>query len=169
MRLSLVVAAAENDVIGAGNQMPWRLPDDLKRFKSLTMGKPILMGRKTYESIGKPLPGRTNIVLSRRSDLVLPGCLIVSSLGAAIAAAGDAEELAVIGGAEVYAQALPSADLIHLTRVHVTIEGDAIFPKLSSREWTERFIERHAVDERHVHEFSFLELERIRSRADKAL
>ena len=169
MRLSLVVAAAENDVIGAGNQMLWRLPDDLKRFKSITMGKPILMGRKTYESIGKPLPGRTNIVLSRRSNLALPGCLIVDSIEAAVAAAGDVEELAVIGGAEVYAQALPSADVIHLTRVHAAIEGDAIFPKLSSREWTQRFIERHPVDERHAYEFSFIELERIRSRADKAL
>jgi dihydrofolate reductase len=168
MRISLIVAAAENGVIGAGNQMPWRLPDDLKRFKAITMGKPVLMGRKTYESIGKPLPGRTNIVLSRR-DLTLAGCLVVDSISAAIAAAADAAELAVIGGAEVYAQALPSADLIHLTRVHATIEGDAMFPALSSREWTERLIERHPIDERHVYEFSFIELERIRSRADKAL
>jgi dihydrofolate reductase len=169
MRLSLIVAAAENGVIGDGNRLPWRLPDDLKRFRTVTMGKPILMGRKTYESIGKPLPGRTNIVLSRRRELALPGCVVVESIQAAIAAAGDAAELAVIGGAEVYAQALPSADLIHLTRVHATIEGDAIFPKLSSREWTERFIERHPADERHAYEFSFIELERIRSRADKAL
>jgi dihydrofolate reductase len=169
MRLSFVVAAAENGVIGDGNQLLWRLPDDLKRFKAITMGKPILMGRKTYESIGKPLPGRTNIVLSRRRDLILPGCVVVDSIPAAIAAAGDVAELAVIGGAEVYAQALPSADLIHLTRVHASIEGDAIFPKLSSREWTERFIERHPADERHAYEFTFIELERIRSRADKAL
>jgi dihydrofolate reductase len=169
MRLSFVVAAAENGVIGNGNQLPWRLPDDLKRFKAITMGKPILMGRKTYESIGKPLPGRTNIVLSRRPDLILPGCIVVDSISAAVAAAGDAAELAVIGGAEVYAQALPSADLIHLTRVHAAIEGDAIFPKLSSREWSERLIEQHPADERHAYEFSFIELERIRSRTDKAL
>jgi dihydrofolate reductase len=168
MRLSLVVAAAENGVIGAGNQLPWRLPDDLKHFKAITMGKPILMGRKTYESIGKPLPGRTNIVLSRCRDLSLPGCVVVDSVQAAIATAGDAEELAVIGGAEVYAQALPSADLIHLTRVHATIEGDVTFPELSSREWTEQFIERHPADERHTYPFSFMVLERIRSRADKA-
>ena len=169
MRLSLVVAAAENGVIGNGNQLPWRLPDDLKHFKATTMGKPILMGRKTYESIGKPLPGRTNLVLSRRRDLTLPGCVVVDSIQAAIAAAGDAAELAVIGGAEVYAQALPSAGLIHLTRVHATIEGDVTFPTLNSREWTERLIERHPADERHAYEFSFIELERIRSRADKAL
>jgi dihydrofolate reductase len=162
MRVSLVVAAAENSVIGHGNQMPWRLPDDLKRFKALTLGKPILMGRKTFESIGKPLPGRTNIVLSRRSDLTLPGCVVVSSIPAALAAAAEAQEIAVIGGAEIYAQALSSAHVIHLTRVHANVPGDAVFPALDATQWTERLIERHPADERHAFAFSFIELERLR-------
>jgi dihydrofolate reductase len=162
MRVSLVVAAAENGVIGHGNQLPWRLPDDLKRFKALTLGKPVLMGRKTFESIGKPLPGRTNIVISRRSGLMLPGCVVVNSLRQALAAAAGAEELAVIGGADVYAQALSSADVIHLTRVHANIPGDAVFPTLDATQWTERLIERHPADDRHAFAFSFIELERIR-------
>jgi len=162
MRVSFVVAAAQNDVIGSDNRLPWRLPDDLKRFKTLTLGKPILMGRKTFESIGKPLPGRTNIVLSRRSDLTLPGCTVVNSLEAALSAAGEVEELAVIGGAEVYAQAMPFVDVVHLTRVHATVEGDAVLPRLEPSEWRERLIERHAKDDRHAYEFSFIELERIR-------
>src|ERR1700754_762420 len=106
MRVSFVVAAAENGVIGAGNQLPWHLPDDLKYFKSLTLGKPILMGRKTHESIGRPLPGRTNIVMTRQRDLTLPGCIVVNTLEEAKAAVGDAEELAIIGGAELFVQTL---------------------------------------------------------------
>lgn len=162
MRVSLVVAAAENGVIGAGNQLPWRLPDDLKRFKALTMGKPILMGRKTFESIGKPLPGRKNIVISRRSDLELAGCVVVGSIAQALDAAAGADELAVIGGAEVYGQALSFADVIHLTRVHATISGDAAFPTLDRAQWNERIVERHPADDRHAFAFSFIELERIR-------
>jgi dihydrofolate reductase len=162
MRVSFVVAAAENGVIGHGNQLPWRLPDDLKRFKALTLGKPILMGRKTYESIGKPLPGRTNIVISRRAGLALPGCVVVNSLPQALTAAAGAEELAVIGGADVYALTLPSADVIHLTRVHANVAGDAVFPALDAAQWTERLVERHPADDRHAFAFSFIELERIR-------
>jgi dihydrofolate reductase len=162
MRVSFVVAAAENGVIGHGNQLPWRLPDDLKRFKALTLGKPVLMGRKTFESIGKPLPGRTNIVISRRSGFMLPGCVVVNSLPQALAAAAGAQELAVIGGADIYAQALSSADVIHLTRVHANIPGDAVFPTLDATQWTERLIERHPADDRHAFAFSFIELERIR-------
>jgi dihydrofolate reductase len=161
MLLSLVVAAAENGVIGVGNALPWHLPDDLKRFKALTMGKPILMGRKTYESIGRPLPGRTNIVITRRSGLSIPGCIVVSGIDQAIAAAGDAGELVVIGGAEVYAQALSSAAVIHLTRVHAHIEGDARFPALSPDEWREQVIETHPADARHAYAFSYVDLERI--------
>jgi dihydrofolate reductase len=165
MRVAIVVAVAENGVIGAGNQLPWRLPDDLKRFKALTMGKPVVMGRKTYESIGKPLPGRTNIVISRRSDLRLPGCTVVNSLPAAWAAAGDAPEIAVIGGADIYAQALSSTDVLHLTRVHTTIPGDAWFPALEPAQWREQLIERHPADERHALAFSFIEAQRIRPSA----
>ena len=165
MRVSFVVAAAENGVIGSDNQLPWRLPDDLKRFKALTLGKPVLMGRKTFESIGKPLPGRTNIVLTRARDLALPGCVVVNSLPQALEAAGAAAELAVIGGADVYAQALSSADVIHLTRVHATIEGDAVFPALDPHQWAERLIEHHPADERHAFAFSFVDLERTRASA----
>jgi dihydrofolate reductase len=165
MRVVIVVAAAENGVIGAGNRLLWRLPDDLKRFKALTLGKPVVMGRKTYESIGKPLPGRMNIVISRRNDLALPGCSVVGSIPAAMAAAGDAPEVAVIGGAEIYAQALSSTDVVHLTRVHTTIPGDAWFPTLAAAEWREQLIERHPADERHAFAFSFIEAQRIRPSA----
>jgi dihydrofolate reductase len=161
MILSCVVAAAENGIIGAGNQLPWHLPDDLKRFKALTMGKPILMGRKTYESIGRPLPGRTNIIITRRAGLAIDGCTVVTSLANAVAAAGDAQELAVIGGAEVYAQTLPYVSRIHLTRVHAQPPGDVRFPALSPHEWRERIIETHAADERHAYPFSYVELERV--------
>ncbi|HEY8539872.1 MAG TPA: dihydrofolate reductase [Steroidobacteraceae bacterium] len=160
MRISIVVAAAENGVIGVGNALPWHLPDDLQRFKALTMGKPILMGRKTHESIGRPLPGRTNIVMSRRPGLALPGCIVVSSLQEAKNAAGAAEELVIIGGAELYAQALSFVDVIHLTRVHAHIAGDAYFPPLSASAWRERVIATHPADERHAYGFTFLELER---------
>src|SRR5690349_11171181 len=123
--LSIIVAMADHGVIGAGNQLPWRLPDDLKRFKALSLGKPIVMGRKTYDSIGRPLPGRLNIVVSRKQNLEIPGCTVVSSLQDAIAAAGPAPEIVIVGGAEIYAQALPQVEMIHLTRVHATIVGDA--------------------------------------------
>jgi dihydrofolate reductase len=161
MRLSLVVAAAENGVIGAGNKLPWHLPEDLKRFKALTLGKPILMGRKTHESIGRPLPGRLNIVITRQRGLTLPGCTVVNTLAEARAAAVAAEELAVIGGAEVYVQALSSADVIHLTRVHAQVAGDAHFPVLPAGEWHERVIATHPADARHAYPFSFIELQRI--------
>jgi dihydrofolate reductase len=161
MRFSLVVAVAENGVIGDGNRLPWHLPADLKRFKALTLGKPILMGRKTHESIGRPLPGRTNIVMTRQAGLTLPGCVVVSSLDEARKAGGDAEELAIIGGAEIYAQALSSTDIIHLTRVHAQVPGDARFPALPLDRWRERIIETHAADERHAFAFTFVEFERI--------
>lgn len=161
MRLSLVVAAAENGTIGADNGLPWRLPDDLKRFKALTLGKPILMGRKTFDSIGKPLPGRLNIVMSRQRGLELPECRVVGSLSDAMAVAGDVPELCVIGGAELYAQALSSVDVIHLTRVHASVPGDAFFPSLAPGEWRERLLARHEADERHAYAFSFIELERV--------
>lgn len=161
MRISLIVAAAENGVIGAGNKLPWHLPDDLKRFKALTMDKPILMGRRTFESIGKPLPGRNNIVMTRQPGLKLPGCTTVSTFAEARRAAGDAAELAVIGGGEVYVQTLPFADVVHLTRVHARIEGDAFFPPLPRAEWRERVIASHPADDRHAYAFSFLEIERV--------
>lgn len=160
MLLSIVVAAAENDVIGDRNALPWRLPDDLKRFKAVTMGKPILMGRKTFDSIGKPLVGRTNIVLTRDSNLRLEGCVTVRSIDEALLAAGAAPELMVIGGAELYRQVLPRTDVIYLTRVHAEIHGDTRFPDVVWDDWMELESDYHAADERHAHAFTFLKLVR---------
>ena len=136
--MELVVAVSENDVIGRGNQLPWRLPADLRRFKALTLGRHVLMGRKTYESIGKALPGRTNLVLSRSSEFAPRDCTVVASIDAARAAAGDGAALMVIGGAEIYRQCLPYRR-IHLTLVHATIEGgDAFFDGWRARNGANR-------------------------------
>jgi dihydrofolate reductase len=160
-KLTIIVAVADNGVIGSGNQLPWRLPDDLKRFKALSLGKPIVMGRKTYDSIGRPLPGRLNIIVSRRGDLQIPGCTIVSSVTEAIAAAGDVDEIVIVGGADIYRQLLPRVQTIHLTRVHANVDGDVYFPELGPGEWRERTSEYHPADERHAHAFTFSELERV--------
>lgn len=161
MQLSMVVAASDNDVIGVGNQLPWRLPDDLKRFKALTMGKPIIMGRKTFESIGRSLPGRTNIVISRQTELAIDGALVVRSTDDALAAASPASEAMLIGGADIYRQLLPQTHTIHLTRVHTTLVGDAYFPALDAQQWREVDCELHPADDRHVYPFTFFTLERI--------
>ena len=163
MRIGLVVIATENNAIGKGNRLLCHLPDDLKYFKSITLGKPVIMGRKTFESIGKPLPGRLNIVVTRQQGLQLPGCTVVESLAAALVAAGSQPatiEAMIIGGAEIYLQALPMADRVYLTRVHAHIDGDVFFPKLSPREWSEVARQDHPADERHAYAFSFLTLER---------
>ncbi len=159
--LSIIVAVAANGVIGNGNQLPWRLPDDLQRFKALSLGKPIVMGRKTFDSIGRPLPGRLNIVVSRQRDLQIPGCRVVASLDEAIAAAQAAPEIVIVGGAEIYRQVLPQVATIHLTRVHADIAGDVLFPTLAANEWREVATEYHPADERHVHAFTFSTLERV--------
>ncbi|MGE0114283.1 MAG: type 3 dihydrofolate reductase [Steroidobacteraceae bacterium] len=160
MKLALIVAVADNGVIGQQNGLPWRLPGDLKRFKALTMGKPIIMGRKTFDSIGRPLPGRTNIVISRQSQLSLPGCTVVSSLPAALAAAGEVDEAIIIGGAEIYRQSLPLAGRIYLTQVHAAVTGDATFPALDTAQWRSIVREDYPADERHAHAYSFVTLER---------
>ncbi|MGE0189276.1 MAG: dihydrofolate reductase [Steroidobacteraceae bacterium] len=160
MNISLIVAVANNGVIGQHNGLPWRLPDDLRRFKVLTMGKPIIMGRKTYDSIGKALPGRTNIVITRQADLRLPGCTVVNSLASACNSV-VADELMVIGGADIYRQALPLARRIYLTQVHADVEGDAYFPVLDEA-WHESMREACPADERHAHAYSFITLERMR-------
>ena len=143
VHIVLVAAVADNGVIGRGNAMPWRLSSDLRRFKALTMGKPVLMGRKTYLSIGKPLPGRTNIVLSRDAGFAAPGLLVAGRLDAALAAArGDAlrrgvNEIAVIGGTDIYAQCLPLADRLEITHVHMRPDGDSHFPPIDAANWRE--------------------------------
>ena len=159
--IAIIVAAAENGVIGSDNRLPWHLPDDLKRFKALSLGKPIVMGRRTFESIGKPLPGRTNIVISRREGLAIEGAVVVPSLEAALAAAGNVPEIVVIGGADIFRQALPRTDTIHLTRVHARVDGDVFFPELDPAKWREAAVEHHAADERHQYAFSFVTLQRI--------
>ncbi len=140
-RLSLIVAVAKNGVIGAGNQIPWRLSTDMKRFKSITMGKPVIMGRKTYESIGKPLPGRHNIVVSRDRNFSPDGVDVVPSFEAALATArealdlNDSEEIMVIGGGEIYRIAIELADRLYMTLVDAEPEGDTYFPTIDQASW----------------------------------
>jgi dihydrofolate reductase len=160
--VELVVAAAENDVIGRANQLPWRLSGDLRHFKALTVGRDILMGRKTYESIGKALPHRTNWVLSRSRDFSPADCNVVGSLQEAQSASLSQSPLMVIGGAEIYRLCLPYARRIHLTLVHARIEdGDTFFADWRGPEWRESSRERHAADAQNVHAYSFVTLERV--------
>jgi dihydrofolate reductase len=162
--LELVVAVAENDVIGRGNQLPWHLPADLRHFKSLTLGKPVLMGRRTYVSIGKALPGRTNIVLSRSADFSPHDCVVAKTLDAARSAAGAHPTLMVIGGAEIYRQCLPLASRIHLTLIHTRIQdGDTLFAGWRGAEWDESSRERHEADDKNAYAYSFITLERTGS------
>lgn len=133
--LSIVVAAADNNVIGNQGAMPWHVSGDLKNFKSITTGKPIIMGRKTFESIGRPLPGRRNIVVTRNSGWQSDGVDVAATLEGALALTGDAPEIMFIGGGDIYAQALPLATRVYLTRVHAEPEGDTWFPILSDLEW----------------------------------
>jgi dihydrofolate reductase len=159
MRLIAVVAASDNDVIGVGNGLPWHLPADLAYFKRVTMGKPILMGRLTCEAIGRALPGRRNLVLTR-GTFTVPGVETVGSLDEACARLGDAPELMIIGGATVYRLALPRLDYIHLTRVHCHLAGDAHLPPLPATQWREVTREERAADERNPYAMSFIELAR---------
>jgi dihydrofolate reductase len=160
--MEIVVAVSENDVIGRRNQLPWRLPADLKRFKALTMGHPILMGRRTYESIGKALPGRANIVLSRSRSFAPADCTVVSTVDAARReAAGGGPGLMIIGGAQIYRECIPFVSEIHLTLVHTRIEdGDAFFDAWRGAEWRETYREAHQADERNSSAYTFLTLAR---------
>ena len=136
-RLSLIVAMAANRTIGVDNTLPWRCPEDLKHFKALTMGHHMIMGRKTFDSIGKPLPGRTTVVVTRNAGLKIEGCTMANSLEQAIAACENDTEIFIVGGAEIYAQALPLADTLYITEIRQDVEGDAHFPELSRDEWIE--------------------------------
>src|SRR5687768_1349392 len=158
--LTAVFAASDNDVIGRDNALPWHLPADFAHFRRVTMGKPILMGRRTFESIGRPLPGRRNLVLSR-GDFAAPGVETVHSIDAALALVAGEPELANIGGAEVLRLALPRTGRIYLTRVHCTIEGDTFLPPLPADQWREAAREERAADERNIYAMSFITLERI--------
>jgi dihydrofolate reductase len=164
MRVTLVVAAAKNDTIGDRGKLPWRLPDDLRRFKALTVGHHVVMGRKTWQSIGKPLPDRTNVVVSRDRELAAPGAVVVGSLDDALALARNSgeTELFVIGGGELYRAALPLADRIQLTRIDADVAGDVRFPPLDADAWVEVERSEHAADERHAWPFAFVVLDRRR-------
>lgn len=136
-RLSIIAAMAKNRVIGIDNTLPWRLPEDLTHFKTLTIGHHILMGRKTFDSLGRVLPGRTSVVITRSMDLRLPGCIVANSIESAISACNQDNEIFIIGGAELYLQALDFADRIYLTEIQAEFEGDAWFPKFDSGLWQE--------------------------------
>ncbi len=161
MKVSFVVAAAENRCIGINNGLPWHLPEDLKFFKRVTMGKPIIMGRKTFESIGKPLPGRTNIVITSNNNYSYDGIKVASSLdealkiAEAIAMIDGKDEVMVIGGAGIYALCLPKADRLYYTKVHATVNGDAFFPEVNWSEWELVSQEDHKASEKNPYDYSF--------------
>ncbi len=163
MRISLIAALDRNFAIGKNNALPWHLPDDLKRFKALTLGKPMLMGRKTAESLGRALPKRRNLVLTRSGSVPFDGMQAVASLDEAIRiAAPDGDELCVIGGGEVYALALPRANVMHLTCIDAVVEGaDAHFPCFQADQWCEIAREAHAADAVHAFAFEFVDYRRI--------
>ncbi|MDT3707874.1 MAG: dihydrofolate reductase [Thiobacillus sp.] len=159
-RVSVIAALARNGVIGIENRLPWRLPEDLAHFKALTLGHPILMGRKTFESLGRPLPGRTNVVITRNPGYRPDGCLVAASIPAAIALCGGADEVFFIGGADLYAQAIPLADRLYLTEVDIEATGDAWFPDYDKRAFREVSRESHTGGKGEVLRFDFVVYER---------
>ncbi len=163
MIISLISAMGRNRVIGINNTLPWRLPADLMHFKQITLGKPVLMGRKTHESIGKPLPGRINIILSSDHHYQAPGCMVVHSIEAALAAADGHAEVMVIGGASFYQQLLPRADRLHLTLIDEDFNGDAWFPEIQDSQWQEVARVDHGPDDANPYHYRFLTLQRIPS------
>ena len=160
-RISMIVAMASNHAIGLNNKMPWHLSADLKKFKQITMGSPILMGRKTYESIGRPLPGRDNIIVSRNVDYQQDGCFVFNSIDQAIARCEQYDEIFIIGGATFYNAMLPKADTLYLTQINQSFEGDTFFPDIQQEEWEE--VAREDIDDDSSVDFtySFLTLDRV--------
>ena len=146
MKIAMIAAMANNRVIGKDNQMPWHLPEDLRHFKQMTLGKPVVMGRKTFESIGRPLPGRHNIVVSRQPDLVIEGVTCVTSFEQAKEVVKGCEELVVIGGGQLYAELLPEADLLYLTEISLDVAGDTHFPEWDDGSWQLLQSESHIND-----------------------
>ncbi len=163
MKISIIVAASANNVIGVGGGLPWHLPEDLKRFKEVTMGKPMIMGRATYDSIGRALPGRTSIVVTRQAGFEAEGCIVVDSIDAAIEAAGDVEEIMVIGGGEIYRQVLPHADRIYMTRLQAELEGDTRFPELDMDQWEVSSVEEFPAGDEREFGFDVETLDRVTS------
>jgi dihydrofolate reductase len=157
--ISLIVAMAQNGVIGRDNALPWRLPADLKRFKAFTLGKTVLMGRKTFESIGRPLHGRDNLVLTRDRRWLAAGVIVVHSVEQALTQAGD-KELVAIGGAQIYRLLMPFARRIYLTHVHADVPGDTFFPDFDPTQWDDVECRMHPADEEHAYPVTFVTLER---------
>ncbi|PNE02800.1 dihydrofolate reductase [Alcanivorax sp. MD8A] len=166
IRLSMMVAKASNNVIGRDNKLPWYLPNDLKYFKQVTFGKPVIMGRKTWESLKGPLPGRTNIVITRQPDYLADGAKVVATLDDAVAMAENVafiegqEEAVIMGGAEIYSLALPQADRLYLTEVHANVEGDTFFPEYDASEWQQIAREDFAAEGPNPYDYSFVVYER---------
>ncbi|KAA3602012.1 MAG: dihydrofolate reductase [Calditrichaeota bacterium] len=160
MRISLIFAKSSNGVIGKENTLPWHLSADLKRFKKITSGNSILMGRKTYESIGRPLPNRKNVVITRQKDFEAKGCVVANSLEEAIEGCKDEAEIFVIGGSEIYKQAMKFADRIHLTEIHEDFEGDAFAPEFDLKDWQETSREDFEPNEKNKYSYSFIILDK---------
>jgi len=162
-RVTLIVAMTDDGVIGREGQLPWRLPEDLRRFKAATLGKPVIMGRKTFESIGRSLPQRHNIVLTRQGNFTVADAAVtvVPTLEAALQAAGEVSEVMIIGGAEIYRLALPLTRRILLTRVHAAVAGDTHFPQLDPNAWRVVASEQYAADDKHAYAMTFDDLERV--------
>ncbi|TLS77402.1 type 3 dihydrofolate reductase [Mariprofundus erugo] len=158
--ISLIWAMDRNRLIGRQNSLPWHLPADMAWFRRQTMGKPVLMGRKTYESIGRALPGRTNLILSRQQGLHIAGCTVADNLAAALASVAGSEELMVMGGAEIYSLLLPHADRLYITEVDAACEGDAWFPEFDRTAWQVVHHESHPADASNIYPYTFTVLER---------
>ena|SRR3989344_5261315 len=165
MEISIIVAVSQNNVIGAKNKLPWYLPADLKRFKKLTMGHHIIMGRKTFESIGRVLPGRVNVVVTRNLDYKEEGVVVVNSLEDAFKLAKNAKETEafVIGGAEIFTETLPKVDKIYMTKVNAKIDGDVFFPSFDEKQWKVISRKRFEADDKNLYPFEFLTLSRKKS------
>ena len=160
MIISFIVAMGRNRIIGKDNALPWKLPADMKRFREITTGKPVIMGRKTFESLGKPLPNRTNIILTRDNDFVVDGGIVVHSPEEAIQKAAGAEEAMVIGGTSLFRQFFPLARRMYLTIIDDDFEGDALFPEFNQDEWIETQRIEHEPDDKNKYHYTFLTLER---------
>lgn len=159
-RISIIAALAENNTIGINGNLPWQIPADLKHFKKLTLHKPVIMGRKTFASLGKPLPERENIIVSRNPYFAAAGCHVVNSLKEALDYVKNQEEVMIIGGAQIYAEALPLANRLYLTRVHANIPGDTFFPQFNIKEWQEIAREDFLADAKNPYDYSFVTLVR---------
>lgn len=161
MRLALIVAMDQQGVIGLNNDLPWKLSADLQYFRQVTMGKPLIMGRNTHESIGRPLPGRLNIVVTHQEDYQATGCVVVTSIEAALKYCADAEEVMVMGGASLYAQLLPQVQRLYITQVHASVKGDTWFPEINRQQW--QLIQQHAhsADSKNQYNFSFEVYDRL--------